>query len=312
LTKTLLISWLIVFLVACTPQVAVPTVTDTATLTLLPIETLTPTSTKTSIPTDTETPSPTAKAPDLILNSPNGEHIAEFDNAYRHPYTDPQVIEIFDKNGSLLWKIPYQHETAMSDPHPSLRIYGWSKDSTYLYFYYDFSPDGGDFAFWWDGFDVQRINVQNGEIEEVIPGDREMFAGFSFSPDETQIAYTRQQDQPSIIYIRNLSTGNEKTAEVIFPSKNYVRVGDIHWFPSGKEIAFQTETEDYMAQTIILNLSTMAQKVVREYMVSTSCFEGWSKNGNLVFFDIGNGVNIVQVNPKNNETIVIGTPTPSP
>ena len=122
-------------------------------------------STETPIPTDSKTPTPsetltaTPKPPDQILYSPNGEYVAEFDNAYGHPAFEGQIIEILDKQNSLLWSIPYQHETAMVDPHPRLSIYGWSDDSSYLYFYYQFSPDGGDFAFWWDGFDLQRIET---------------------------------------------------------------------------------------------------------------------------------------------------------
>lgn len=297
------------FVIACTPQNSAPTVTSSP---IPPTSTVTLTPTTASTPEIFPTPTSTLKLPDQILNSPNGEYIAEFDNAYGHPAFEPQVIEIFDKNGSLLWEIPYQHEIATYDPHPGLTVYGWSKDSTYLYFYYDFHPDGGDFAFWWEGFDLQRINVQTGDIEQVIPGDREKFVAFAFSPDETQIAYTREQDNPSILYIRNLSTGAEKTAKVISSSMDYVRVGDIHWSPSGKEIAFQTETDEFMAQTIVLNPANMEQKVIREYLVSTAYFQGWSDDGNLEFLDTEKGVRIVHINPKNNETIVIGTATPRP
>jgi Tol biopolymer transport system component len=127
------------------------------------------------------------------------------------------------------------------------------------------------------------MNIQTGNIEQVIPGERKGFVAFAFSPDETQLAYTREQDKPSKLFFRNLSTGTEKTVNVIFPEKNYTRVGDIHWSPSAKEIAFQTETSDYMAQTIYLDLSTMKQKVIREYMVDTAYFQGWSEDGNLEF-----------------------------
>jgi hypothetical protein len=309
--KFLLLSMLMIFIVACTPQISVPTATS------LPAS---PTSTETFIPTETNTPiilpteTSTPKTPDQILNSPNGEFVAEFDNAYSHPAYEPQVIQILDKNGSLLWEIPYQHETAMVDPHPGLAIYGWSKDSAYLYFYYYFSPDGGDRAFWWDGFDLQRINAQTGEIEQVIPGDKESFVAFAFSTDETQIAYTRQQDNPSIFYIRNLATGAEKSANVITtPSMNYIRVGSIVWSPTGNKIAFQTESDDYRAQTIYLVPSTMKQKIVREYMVDTSYFDGWSDDNNLRFLDIrGAKGYIVNLNIINVEVVEIGTPTPQP
>ena len=312
LNKTLLISFLIVFFVACTPQVATSIVNDTPTWTVVPSASVTLKPTETDVPTATA--SPTSRPPDFILESPNGEFVAEFDNANRHPATEKQVIEIFDKDGSLLWEIPYQHVTALVDPHPSLHIYGWSKDSTYLYFHYIFSPDGGDFAFWWDGFDLQRINVQTGEIEKVIPGDGSV--AFAFSPDESQIAYTRRQDNPSIIYVRELSTGFEKAAYVIFGAKNYVRVGDIRWSPTGTEIAFQTETDDYMVQTIFLNPVTMKQKVIREYEMFTLLFDGWTEDGKLQFSEISaNGMridNVFQVDVANSATLVIGTPTPQP
>ncbi len=312
MNKILPISLLIAFIVACTPRYSAPTTTS------LPASS-SPTSAETIIPTETNTPvilpteTSTPKPPDQILNSPNGEFVAVFDNAYSHPAYEPQVIQIFDKNSSLLWEIPYQHETAMVDPHPSLAIYGWSKDSAYLYFYYFFSPDGGDRAFWWDGFDLQRIKSQTGEIEQVIPGDKESFVAFAFSLDETQIAYTRQQDNPSIFYIHNLVTGTDKTTNVITSAHNYIRVGSIVWSPSGNKIAFQTESDDYVAQTIFLDLSNMKQKVVREYLVDTSYFDGWSDDNNLRFLDIkGSKGYIVNLNIINGKLVEIGTPTPQP
>ena len=313
MNKFFLVALLSISLVACTSQSIVSTATS------LP-KPITPTSTATFTPTETSTPeivptSTSTREPfEPSLNSPNGEFVVEFDNAYSHPAFEPQVIKILDKNSSLLWEIPYQHETAMVDPHPGMSIYGWSKDSAYLYFYYYFSPDGGDRAFWWDGFDLQRINAQTGEIEQVISGDKKSFVAFAFSPNETQIAYTRAQDNPSVFYIRNLVTGVEKTTNVIVnTSMNYIRVGSIVWSPSGDKIAFQTESDDYVAQTIFLDPSTMKQQVVREYIVETSYFDGWSDDENLVFLDIKGGkAYIVHLNLKNGEMIEIGTPTPQP
>jgi len=307
MNKAFLISFLLIYVVACTPQNIAPATTQ---LPSSPNSTVALTFTATSTPEIIPTQTPTPELPDQILHSPNGEYIAEFDNAHSHPARRPQVIEILDKSGSLLWEIPYQHETSQVDPHPGLRIYGWSKDSNYLYFYYEFSLDGGDMAFWWDGFDFQRIRVQTGKIEQVIPSERQSFVAFAFSSDEMQLAYTREQDTPSVIFIRNLTTGVEKKVNVILGSKNYERVGDIHWSSSGTEIAFQAQTSDYIAQTIYLDLSTMRQKIIRTYEVDTSYFQGWTDDGSLEFIDFENGVYIVHVNPKNEEMIIIGTPTP--
>jgi hypothetical protein len=294
LQKFLIVPILMVSMVSCSSKGVLSTATNSAFVTR-------------STPLSTITPTETINPPDQILYAPNGEFIAKFDHAYGHPAFQKQVIEILDKNSLLLWEIPYQGETSMSDPHPSLSIYGWSKDSIYLYFYYRFWPDGGDRAFWWDGFSLQRINVQNGDIEQVVIG--EGFVAFAFSPDESEIAFTRELDNPSVIFIRNLSTGTEKTADVIFPAKNYIRVGDIHWSPSGDEIAYQTETKEYMVQTIYLNLVTMKQKVIREYKLFDLWFKGWSPDGEMEFFEKGN---VVHVDTQTDETTIIGTSTPTP
>ena len=103
-----------------------------------------------------------------------------------------------------------------------------------------------------------------------------------------------------------------RKAKVLSDSKNYVRVGDIYWSPSGQGIAFQTESDDYMVQTIYLNLTTMKQKVIREYELYTLFFQGWSDDGELEFLDYEHGDKIVHVNPENDETIIIGTSTPRP
>jgi hypothetical protein len=303
--KILLASPLIILFISCTPQTN-EEISSTTHIT--PSETSVPP--KTNTPIITISPTFTINPPDQIIYSPNGEFIAEFDNAYSHPAYEQQVIKILSKDGNLFLEIPYQHEVAMVDPHPGLKIYGWSKDSRYLYFYYAFSPDGGDRAFWWDGFDLQRINVQNGEIELVISA--EGFVAFSFSPDETQIAFTRAEDFPSIIFVRDLTTGTEKTAYVIFASKNYVRVGGIRWAKSGNELVFHTEAKDYIVQTIYLNVSTMKQRLIREYKLFTLLFQGWSDDNSIEFLDLENNANIIHINPRNNEVIVVGTITPQP
>jgi Tol biopolymer transport system component len=110
---------------------------------------------------------------------------------------------------------------------------------------------------------LQKIDIKTGDIQYLLPGKG--FMSFEISPDGTKIAYTRSQDKPSIIYIRNLSTSSEKTAYVKFGSKNYDLVGDIHWLATGKELAYQTETDDFVVQTIFLDTVTMNQKVIREY-----------------------------------------------
>ena len=57
----------------------------------------------------------------------------------------------------------------------------------------------------------------------------------------------------------------------------------------------------------------MKQKVIREYKLFDMEFQGWTDDGKLEFREYGNTFSqIVHVNTKNNETIIIGTTTPSP
>jgi Tol biopolymer transport system component len=283
---------------------------------ILPTATLTPTldSLPTINPSLFNTPFPTeGPSPFYSLASPNGEFVA---NAYFENQLPSglQTIEVRDKGNKLIWVIPYQGEPPNSDPRPVLNILQWSSDSSQLYFYYVLSPDGGDIAFWWTGFDLQSLNMNTGEVQKILPGKGSM--SFAVSPDGATIAYTRSQDNPFVIYIRNLSTDSEKKAAVINSSNNYARVGDIHWSPNGQDVAFQTETEEGKIQTILLNPVTLKQKVVEEYDLYTKWFDGWAENGKLQFSQISDdGMRIdkvFQVDVGSFEENLVGTPTSGP
>jgi hypothetical protein len=210
-------------LVSCTPNISLTTATISAsTQELLPIATLTLTPQPSAIPTETPQTNIAYTSTNSLafksLPSPNGNFIASAFFGASHP-SGVQTIEIRDKNGKLIWHIPYQGELPTGDPQPLLTIYQWSSDSHYLYFHYVWSPDGGDRAFWWTGYDLQKFDLNTGNIQRVLPGKD--FMSYAISPDGTQIAYIRRQDKPSIIYILDLSTMLEKTAYVLFPETNY-------------------------------------------------------------------------------------------
>jgi len=277
--KSFVVSLLITFLVACSPSATMPT--------------------------------PTADEARQILFSPNGQLVAKRYDYGRPPIEKP-VIEISDKNGKLLWQIPYQGEKLQGDPGTSLAIYGWANDSSALYFYYYRYPDGGDFAFWWDGSDLQRIDIKTGEIRHLLPGEGSM--AFAISPDGTQIAYTRAQDTPGILFLRNLAN-NHDTRISVQPEQEYTRVGDIHWSPSGKALLFHTEAEPktnwIQVQVIYLDAVTLQQKVVKYYDLESMWFEGWVGEHTLQFRGLRNEP-IFLIDIITNETTIIGTATPSP
>ena len=73
-------------------------------------------------------------------------------------------------------EIPVQGEQWKGEPNPSIYILEWSRDNQYLYFYYRFFADGYQPLL--DKFDLQKINVNTGLIEKVLPGTGDMDFAF--------------------------------------------------------------------------------------------------------------------------------------
>jgi len=208
-----------------------------------------------------ETPSQTA-GPYIMskLISPDGKYTAY---AYFYFGTEQQTIEITDEDGKLMWQIPYQGELPHYDPRPAIGIYRWSNDSSILYFCYYWSPDGGDIYVQHSCYDLQSIDIKTGNIQSVL---LERYRDFAISPDGVQIAYLSCQDESCIVHIQNLSTGSERTTSGIsYSSNDYLAIGGIEWSPNGNGLVFHTQDQDYMLQTIYVNLSTMKYKVVKKY-----------------------------------------------
>jgi hypothetical protein len=239
-------------------------------------------------------------------SSPDGKYTAWLKSG--DWITTKDRIEISEINGTLLWTIPSRLNPPVGDPHPSLNIYGWSKDSSTLYFRYLFLPDGGGFEFWWDGFDLQSIDIATGEIKKVIPVDGTI--SFAFSPDESKIAYIRAGDGPQSIVIRTLATGYEKKTSIEGISGQVVVMGNICWAPDGHNLAFLVNTQDYLEYIFVLDTYKMN---LQKMILSPYIFKGWTSN-NLLRFLHGWRDSYIIVDPLNREIISVlqMTPTPRP
>jgi Tol biopolymer transport system component len=299
-------------MVSCSSSAILPTATITVTDRVTSTVTWTPAATLSATLSMSETPSATPDPASQIVFSPDGKFVAKRYDPYGRPSLENDVIEVFDQQNKLLWQIPYQGERLTGDPGTSLTIYGWANDSSQLYFYYSHFPDGGDFAFWWDGADLQSIEIQTGQLRRVLPGEGSM--AFAISPDGTQIAYTREQDTPGILFLRNLAN-NQDMRIMVEPEQKYTRVGDIHWSPSGKALIFHTEAEPQenwvQVQVIHLDAVAMKQKLVKQYDLESMWFEGWVGEHTLRFRG-RRGEPIFLIDVITNETTIIGTATPSP
>jgi len=235
--------------------------------------------------------------------SPNGEYIAY---AYDFYWEYQQTIEIKDKEGKLIWRIPYQKETPYGDPHPSMNIYRWSDDSSQLYFCYSWGSDGGDPPVQISCYDLQQLDIKTGIVRSV-----------DLSPDEGHIGYITCQDESCTIHVQNISTGFDKTASVVFESNEHLtQLWGIAWYDD-PDFVFELQNENHIIQMFYLDVSTMKYKVLKKYpaqpLLGWAEFQWWVDSNTLEFLESKNeGVQVIHIDVRNGRTTVIGTPTPIP
>lgn len=295
-------------------------ITPVATHTVFP--TKKPRSTNTPIETPPATVAPTVYKiitpnvtyePYIIESvvSPNGEYVAY---AYDFYWNYHQTVEIKDKDGKVIWQIPYQGELPKGDPHPYMNIHRWSDDSSKLYFCYYWAPDGGDDPFISSCYNLQQLDLKTGEVRSV-----------QRSPDDDdQIVYVSCQHKLCIVHVQNIPTGNEKITIIDSESgNNLIQTGYIDWhlnkagFIDGSGFVFHLQDSNYIVQTIYFNMLTMEYKVIKKYpaldMPGWAEFVGWVDENTLEFLESGiEGVQVVYIDVGSSETTVMGTPTPSP
>jgi hypothetical protein len=310
LRNIIFLSWLlIVALASCTLSSATtPTATITAFPTIEPTSTNTPTAkpSATITPTASKTPSPTATFEPIVMDSkvsPNGEYVAY---AYDFYWNYHQTIEIKDKEGKLIWRIPYQGELPNADPHPYMGIDRWSNDSSQLYFCYSWASDGGDPPIQISCYNLQQLDIKTGKVQSVV-----------ISPDESHVGYIVCQDESCIIHVQNISTGFDKTASIVFESYEHLtQLWNIDWY-ADPGFVFHLQNKNHIIQTIYLNVLTMKYVVIKKYpappIPGWADFQGWVDENTLEFLESGNeGVQVIHIDIRNGGTIVIGTLTPTP
>jgi len=264
-------------------------------------------------------PPPTEESADEIIYSPDGLLVAKEYRGSSYS-TNTAKIEIQDIKGSILWKIPFegvilgrdgkvwieipaQGEQWKGEPNPSLYILEWSRDSQYLYFYYRLFVDGRQPLM--DSYDLQRVNINTGVIEKVLQGTGDM--AFSFSPNQEYLVYSRGQDIPRRVIIRNTSSGVEQ--KISFPEwDDDLDIGDFDWSPySESELQFLTLNEEWL-QNYYLNIQELSAKLVFEFRVEDYWNDGWFPNNILRFKTLPENeiteIDIAMPTPK-----IIGTAT---
>ena len=277
----------------------------------LPVSDSLPSITPSKTPSAIVTPNPTfTKQPELTppptfdpyinsIDSPDGNfsvkiHINLIDQ------NEKPFIEIWDKSGKPLWRVDYQYSwNPDAAPNDNLTIYGWSKDSSKVYFYYSFGYDGSYTLF--NGSNLQSIDAYTGEVKDVISG---CCIAFDFTPDMNKITYTNN----GRVGILDLITGKDNSVK-IFPHQ-YEQAGWVYISPSSEKVIFHTLFE-YAGTAIFLDANTMNQKIIMEkYFIETMQFDGWAVDESPRYLELGKDVFTIDLNTF--AKIVVGTPTPRP
>lgn len=230
-----------------------------------------------------------------VVVSPDGKFSAKLRVNWADLNEKP-VIEIWDKNGSLLWEVEYQF------PEVSrlslLAIHGWAPDSSKVYFYYPFWYEAWYTIF--KGSHLQSVDPDTGEVEDVIAG---CCIDFAFSEDMNRIAYTSE----ARVGIKDLVSGIDKNVEIL--PHTFSQSGRIHLSPSGEKVIFHTLDGD-LGRTLYLDAISMEQKIIlQDYLIQEIEFDGWTERENPRF---RKGDKILIIDLDTLEQTIVGTATPQP
>ena len=229
------------------------------------------------------------------VDSPNDRFSAKLRIDWANRQEKP-VIEIWDSAGTKLWEAVYQFPEVSS--RSMMEIYGWSPDSSKVYFYYPYWYDTWYTIF--KGSYLQSLDPYTGEIKDVVSG---CCVDFDFSQDMKKVAYT-SEDKVGIL---DLESNIDKRVDIL-PHK-FGQSGRVFISPSGERVVFQT-LEQFVGTTIYLNVKTMEQKVImKNYIIMEYEFDGWTKDENPRY---KKGDEVLVIDLDTLEQTVIGTVTPTP
>lgn len=105
----------------------------------------------------------------------------------------------------------------------------WSPDGRYLYFTHAPVPDGC--ALFINASDLQRLDLANGEIQEVLSANSTW--ALAMAPDGKAVAYSNADE----IVLRDLDTGEVRSQKVVAEEASY-QLGNFVWSPDSQQLAF--------------------------------------------------------------------------
>lgn len=268
--KTYLLVFLLFLLLACgmptTKRIQQIQTSDTSIVTSdfipSPTRTSQPISTPTLIPTKTLEP---YFATQQVLHNKLDKY-CERGNSNRIAFSpngqwaglecDYGSVKIVRMDETKEWRLPYE---SMFGPYSSAALFieipHWSRDGAYVYVGANPHTDG-----YWEPFHsvsvLYRFNLETGQINNILSTgkDDNVYYSFTFSSDDTILAYIVTDQSPVILNLRDMQSGDEQSFE--FDHK-YNTGGSFVWSPDSQKLVFSItqfdlNTYEYAATSIVL------------------------------------------------------------
>jgi WD40-like Beta Propeller Repeat len=150
----------------------------------------------------------------------------------------------------------------LSDSSPLPQPIQWSADGRY--FYYTNIPYGiGGYILFGGGPDLHRVDVETGEIIEILP-DTGCLCPMRVSPDGKTVAYIPGAGTLDFV-LHAIESGEERKAEI---DPGHLQAGHILWSPDGRTLIYtmaisnfeNTEAEQYAI--VRVDAATLEQTVI--------------------------------------------------
>jgi sugar lactone lactonase YvrE len=181
-------------------------------------------------------------------------------------------LKVRSADGAVVWTAwekTSQFGLGYTTPQP----FHWSQDGRYLYFTNLPAIDGC--APFVDGSDLQRLDLTDGDVVEILPNVGS--TTLSLSPDEKTLVYTRDDE----LVLRSVPTAKEQRLKI-----DIGVAGSIVWSPDGEAFMYALAIACDVASSIVrVDMEPLVQTtLVREYGGELITL-GWPETGKVLLKD---------------------------
>ena len=243
------------------------------------------------------------------------------DKSMRVQSFDWKTYQIISRDETILRSFTYdtnKYERFGVDPAlPIFREAGWhpvywSQDGKFIYMAVLHAGEGSSTKFFGnafsDGDGIFRINVETGELAEIIPEIYPGYYAFSFSYDGKLLVYANQTETPVKVKLLNLITFQEET--IITGEVDVLEIGAFGWSANQDRLVYSKLKQKY--DIYVLELANLEQQSIVKDFEHHLSFEKWTGNNKVYYHDTHRAVWELDLKSKILMPLAVPTLTLSP